>query len=73
MKTVRIGVMGVGNIGRQHCRYLSDGEVPNAKLTAVCDIKEKPLEWARENLPETVKMYDNDEAFFASGELIEDF
>jgi predicted dehydrogenase len=69
METVRIGVMGIGNIGRQHCRYLAKGEVPNAKITAVCDLNEKPLEWARENLPETVKQYDNDEAFFASGEI----
>jgi predicted dehydrogenase len=69
METVRLGVMGIGNIGRKHCTYLSKGEITNAKITAVCDLKAQPLEWARENLPESVKLYDNDEAFFASGEI----
>jgi predicted dehydrogenase len=69
METVRIGVVGLGNIGRHHCTYLSKAEIPNAELTAVCDIQSKPLEWAKENLPETVRLYDTDEAFFTSKEM----
>ncbi len=34
---VRIGVIGVGNMGSVHARQLLDGLVPGATLSAVCD------------------------------------
>lgn len=39
-KTVRIGVVGVGNIGGMHVRNLKEGKIKNAVLTAFCDIDE---------------------------------
>jgi hypothetical protein len=36
-KVVRIGIVGLGNIGRVHARHLLEGKVPRAKLTAVVD------------------------------------
>ena len=38
MNKVRIGIIGIGNMGSSHAGYLSAGEVPNAELTAVCDL-----------------------------------
>lgn len=69
MSKVRIGIIGIGNMGTGHAGYLIKGEVPKAELTAVCDINPKRLEWAKENLGETVKGFDNAEALFASGEV----
>ncbi|EHG7610786.1 Gfo/Idh/MocA family oxidoreductase [Citrobacter sedlakii] len=37
MKKVRFGIIGVGNIGTVHARYLLAGKVEEACLTAVCD------------------------------------
>jgi predicted dehydrogenase len=34
---VRVAVMGIGNMGSSHARLISDGGVPGAVLTAVCD------------------------------------
>jgi len=35
--SVRIGVIGLGNMGIAHCRTLLDGKAPGAELAAVCD------------------------------------
>lgn len=37
MNTVRLGLIGLGNIGRFHAEYLRAGKVSRAQLTAVCD------------------------------------
>ena len=37
MNKVRLGIVGLGNIGKYHTEYLSQGKVPRAELTAVCD------------------------------------
>ena len=36
MQVVRIGIVGLGNIGRQHAKLLRDGSVVGAELSAVC-------------------------------------
>ncbi|MFO7154596.1 MAG: Gfo/Idh/MocA family oxidoreductase [Caldicoprobacter oshimai] len=66
MDKVRIGVVGIGNMGSAHAKYLAAGDVPNAELTAVCDINPKRLEWARDNLGEHIKLFENAEAMFES-------
>lgn len=67
MNKVRIGIIGIGGIGSYHAKYLDKGEVPGALLTAVCDINPARLEWARENLDQSVKLFDNVESFLSSG------
>ncbi len=37
MSTVRLGIIGLGNIGRYHADYLRKNQVPRAQLVAVCD------------------------------------
>jgi predicted dehydrogenase len=44
MKSVRLGIIGVGGMGNSHARYLRDGQVPRCELAAVCDINPKQLE-----------------------------
>lgn len=36
MQNVRIGIIGMGNIGKHHAAYLLEGKVPRAQLAAVC-------------------------------------
>ncbi len=66
---VRIGVIGIGNMGTPHSNNLQKGEVPGAKLTAVADIDPKRLEWAQENLGDSVARFDSAEAMMDSGEV----
>ena len=37
-KTIRIGVIGIGNMGRGHCDSIGRGAIAGATLAAVCDV-----------------------------------
>ena len=67
MDRIRIGIVGVGNMGRHHARYLLQGEVPGAALTAVCDIDPAKLDWMRENLPGEYGLHPDMESMVDSG------
>ncbi len=43
MKKIKLGILGVGNIGRLHLGNVLDGKCPSVEVTAVCDIEEKNL------------------------------
>lgn len=66
MDKVRIGVVGIGNMGSSHCRQLFDGQVAKAELVAVCDTKEERLIWAKEAFGEALLTYDTIDALIAS-------
>jgi predicted dehydrogenase len=44
MKEVRMGVIGLGNMGMHHARSLEEGKIPRARLTAVCDTEASMME-----------------------------
>lgn len=44
MKTVRIGIIGVGNMGSHHARTLHEGKINGAVLAAVADTNPQRLE-----------------------------
>lgn len=52
MKEVRIGIIGIGNMGGAHAQSIYAGNVPNLRLGALCDIDEKKCQWAKENFPD---------------------
>ncbi|GGH86006.1 putative dehydrogenase [Pullulanibacillus pueri] len=66
MAKLKIGIIGIGNMGSSHARYLINNEVPGAELTAVCDTNPERLRWAKEALSDRLQTYDNDNEFFAS-------
>ena len=45
MKSIRCGVIGVGNMGSYHARSLAEGRIARATLTAVSDLD--PAQWAQ--------------------------
>ncbi len=49
MNKIRLGVLGLGNMGSEHCANLTAGKCPEIDLCAVCDVKPARLEWAKEN------------------------
>lgn len=63
MNTVRLGIIGMGNIGRYHAEYLLNGKVNRCQLTAVADAL-APLEsWAARGL----RTFTDGEALLRSG------
>lgn len=64
---IRIGVIGVGNMGSTHCKRLVEGKVRNACLSAICDIREDRLISIRNKLNlQDVKEFVSSEDFFSS-------
>ena len=57
MEKVRLGIIGIGSMGTGHAGNVLKGMVPDMELTAVADIWQSRLDWARNNLPETVDVY----------------
>ncbi len=44
MNAIRLGLIGLGNIGRHHAAYLLDGKVPRCELVAACASTPSKLE-----------------------------
>jgi len=66
MDKVRIGIIGLGNIGQVHVGNLMDGKVPRGELRAVGDaIADKLPDYEAKGL----KTFDSGEALIASGEI----
>lgn len=57
MQNVRLGIIGVGNMGKGHIKYLIKGEVSGVTLAAVCDAIPENLKWAEQELGEAVLRY----------------
>jgi len=66
MKKVKIGVVGIGNMGTGHSKWLAQGMIPEMELCAVCDIDPRRLEWAKLNLPESVVKFSDASTMFKS-------
>ena len=49
---LKLGIIGVGNIGSGHVQRVTEGSCPNITITAVADRRASRREWARKQLPE---------------------
>ena len=67
MDKVRFGIIGVGNIGTVHARYLLAGTVKEACLTAVCDNNPDKHPAIRQLVGDEVAMFSDAEAMLKSG------
>lgn len=66
MEKVRLGIIGIGNMGSSHALNVTAGKVPELELTAVADRKAQRREWARAHLPESVTIYEEGGALIDS-------
>ncbi|OUS76469.1 oxidoreductase [Paenibacillus sp. MY03] len=69
MEFMRLGVIGLGNMGKGHIRYILKGDVPGAKLTAVSDNAEAGRQWAKDNVDEGVSIYADPYEMMDSGKV----
>lgn len=69
MEVVRLGVIGLGNMGKGHIRYILKGDVPGVKLAAVSDNAEAGRQWAKEHAGEEVSIYADPYEMLDSGKV----
>ena len=67
MEKIRLGIVGLGNMGASHAKKIKDGECPDIILTAVADLNPEKLSWAAETLGEEVARYADADEMFDSG------
>ena len=67
MNEVRIGIVGISNMGLQHAQYIIRGEIEGARLAAVCATRQSTVDAAKKELPESVADFTDYDAFLHSG------
>jgi len=63
-KKVRLGIIGMGNIGRFHAEYLLAGKVQRCELTAICSTSPAKLEGYK-----PLKIFDDARKLICSGDV----
>ena len=66
-KRIRLGIIGIGNMGSEHCRLILGERCPETELCAVADLRKERREWARKKLPENVKIFAEGTELIVSG------
>lgn len=67
MEKLKLGIIGVGNIGTAHCKNILSGQTPEVELTAIADWDESRRAWAKENLPEGACIFADGKELISSG------
>ena len=55
MEKLRLGIIGIGNMGATHAKNILEGKVPEIEVAAVADIDPERLKWAEDNLPDAAR------------------
>ena len=66
MNRVRLGIIGIGNMGSAHTENILGGKCPEIAVTAVADRRESRRQWAAERIP-GAKVFTEGEELIASG------
>lgn len=67
MDKVRLGIIGIGNMGSGHLKNILEGKVPEMEVTAVADRQEGRRAWAKEHLPQSVVVFEEGKDLIAAG------
>ena len=66
MDQVRVGIIGIGNMGSGHVKTITSGEIDGMVLAAVADINPDRLKWAEANYPDVAR-FETGSALMDSG------
>ncbi|RCW55397.1 Gfo/Idh/MocA family protein [Halanaerobium sp. ST460_2HS_T2] len=69
MREIKIGIIGIGNMGSSHAKSIVKDRVKNAKLTAVCDIDSARINWAKNNLDSEIEYFTNPQRFYHKADI----
>ena len=67
MTKVRLGIIGVGNMGSGHAANILAGKCPEIELTAVANRREARRQWAKDTLPEGTAIFEEGSDLIQSG------
>ena len=56
-KKIKLGIIGIGNMGSSHAKRVVEGKCPDFELVAIADTNEDRHNWAKETLADHVKCY----------------
>lgn len=62
---IRLGIIGLGNIGSVHVENIRTGKCPEIQLTALADQQESRRLWAREQMPSAAVFSDEAELMYS--------
>ena len=68
-KKIRVGIIGVGNMGSGHARSFLKGLCPDFELVAVADSNSARIEWAKKELSGDLTYFEDATAMLDSGML----
>ena len=61
MDKIKLGIIGIGNMGSSHAGNIKSGKCPEIELVAIADINPERLDWAKE------QNYAENIAYFTKG------
>lgn len=67
MEKLKLGVIGIGNMGSSHVANILAGKTPEIQLTAVADRREERRDWAGYTVPKNVHVFPEGSELIASG------
>ncbi len=67
MEKIKLGIIGVGNMGTCHIETILEGKTTEIAITAVADRRESRREWARSALGKDVVIFEEGEELIKSG------
>ena len=68
MKKIRVGIIGIGNMGSGHAKCIRLGLCPHIEITAIADINKDRLEWAKkQNYGKNIAYFSDDTEMLDSG------
>lgn len=68
-KKIRLGIIGIGNMGSSHAKNIVSGACPDFELTAVADVKPQRLEWVSQELSAKVALFADACEMLDSGQI----
>ena len=67
MEKIRLGIIGIGNMGSNHAKKIVGGKCPDFELVAIADISEERHNWAKETLGEGIRLFFDADEMIGSG------
>ncbi len=68
-KKIRLGILGIGNMGTGHIRNLEEGKCPETVFAAAADTNPTKLQWVKDNVSHPVSLYSSCEEMLDSGDI----
>lgn len=68
-KKVKLGIIGIGNMGTAHAKNVVAGACPDFTLTAVADLNPERLDWAKKELKADLHCFATAEEMLDSGRI----